>query len=213
MVLADGTIARAGGKVIKNVAGYDLAKLLAGSFGTLGLILRVSVRLHPLRERVTLRLDAGTPDELGALAAKLAHANLEMEALDVRWSSGSGAVLARFAGAAASDQAKAAAKLAGEGEPVEDDAAVWAEQRSLQRLPDGVVVRVAGVQTQLPELAREAERLNGTLVGRAALGVSWLAFEGLDEDGAAAAVGELRHRLEPFPVRGARRAGDGPPGA
>ncbi len=197
MVLADGTIARAGGKVIKNVAGYDLAKLLAGSFGTLGLILQVSVRLHPLRERVTLRLDAGTPDELGALAAKLAHANLEMEALDARWSSGSGAVLARFAGAAAADQAKAAAKLAGEGEPVEDDAAVWAEQRALQRLPDGVVVRVAGVQTQLPELAREAERLNGTLVGRAALGVSWLAFEGLGEDGAVAAVGELRNRLSP----------------
>jgi glycolate oxidase FAD binding subunit len=46
--LGDGTIARSGGKVIKNVAGYDLAKLFAGSFGTLGMILSVSVRLHPL---------------------------------------------------------------------------------------------------------------------------------------------------------------------
>ena len=44
----DGTIAKAGGKVIKNVAGYDLAKLFAGSFGTLGLIATVAVRLHPL---------------------------------------------------------------------------------------------------------------------------------------------------------------------
>ena len=48
VVLSDGTIAKSGGKVIKNVAGYDLAKLFAGSFGTLGLIATVSVRLHPL---------------------------------------------------------------------------------------------------------------------------------------------------------------------
>src|SRR6202043_2363630 len=47
VALSDGTIARSGGKVIKNVAGYDLAKLFAGSFGTLGVILEVVVRLHP----------------------------------------------------------------------------------------------------------------------------------------------------------------------
>ena len=48
VALSDGTIARSGSKVIKNVAGYDLAKLFTGSFGTLGIILSVSVRLHPL---------------------------------------------------------------------------------------------------------------------------------------------------------------------
>ena len=54
IALADGTIARSGGKVIKNVAGYDLAKLFAGSFGTLGVIVEVAVRLHPLADtRVT----------------------------------------------------------------------------------------------------------------------------------------------------------------
>src|SRR3954449_12980650 len=47
VVLSDGTIAKSGGKVIKNVAGYDLGKLYAGSFGTLGLIASISVRLHP----------------------------------------------------------------------------------------------------------------------------------------------------------------------
>ena len=51
VVLSDGTIAKSGGKVIKNVAGYDLAKLFAGSFGTLGLIGRVAVRLHPAPAR------------------------------------------------------------------------------------------------------------------------------------------------------------------
>ena len=46
IVLADGTIARSGGKVVKNVAGYDLPKLLTGSFGTLGIITEVTFRLH-----------------------------------------------------------------------------------------------------------------------------------------------------------------------
>lgn len=46
IVLADGTIARTGGKVVKNVAGYDLPKLLTGSFGTLGIITEATFRLH-----------------------------------------------------------------------------------------------------------------------------------------------------------------------
>jgi len=48
IVRADGTVARAGGKVVKNVAGYDLGKLLAGSAGTLALITEATFRLHPL---------------------------------------------------------------------------------------------------------------------------------------------------------------------
>src|SRR5450432_1644065 len=48
VVRADGTVARAGGKVVKNVAGYDLGKLLAGSAGTLALITEATFRLHPL---------------------------------------------------------------------------------------------------------------------------------------------------------------------
>jgi glycolate oxidase FAD binding subunit len=48
IVRADGTIAKSGGKVVKNVAGYDLGKLFAGSAGTLGLITEVTFRLHPL---------------------------------------------------------------------------------------------------------------------------------------------------------------------
>src|ERR1700736_2962618 len=50
LVLPDGTVARAGGHVIKNVAGYDLTKLMYGSLGTLGLIAEVVVRLHPRPE-------------------------------------------------------------------------------------------------------------------------------------------------------------------
>src|SRR5438067_3708225 len=47
VVLADGTIASSGGRVVKNVAGYDLGKLFCGSRGRLGLVARVALRLHP----------------------------------------------------------------------------------------------------------------------------------------------------------------------
>ncbi len=94
VALSDGTVAKSGGKVIKNVAGYDLGKLFAGSFGTLGLILGVAVRLHPLpATRATALFRGDSPDALARTAAALAHAPLELEALDVRWERGRGAVL------------------------------------------------------------------------------------------------------------------------
>ena len=52
VVLADGLVASSGGKVVKNVAGYDLGKLFAGSRGRLGLIVRASFRLHPVPDNV-----------------------------------------------------------------------------------------------------------------------------------------------------------------
>src|SRR4029078_13453863 len=58
VALPDGTLARSGGRVIKTVAAYALAKLFAGSFGTLGMIVEVVVRLHPL--------PAGRPTLAGA---------------------------------------------------------------------------------------------------------------------------------------------------
>lgn len=62
VVLADGTIAKSGGKVVKNVAGYDIHKLMTGSFGTLGVITEVNFRLHPVEEHArtwTARLRDG----------------------------------------------------------------------------------------------------------------------------------------------------------
>jgi len=47
VALADGTVAKSGGKVVKNVAGYDLGKLFTGSFGTLGVIVQATFKLQP----------------------------------------------------------------------------------------------------------------------------------------------------------------------
>ncbi|QFG25626.1 FAD-binding oxidoreductase [Actinomadura sp. WMMB 499] len=48
IVRADGQVAKSGGKVVKNVAGYDLGRLFCGSYGTLGLIVEATFRLHPV---------------------------------------------------------------------------------------------------------------------------------------------------------------------
>jgi glycolate oxidase FAD binding subunit len=69
VVLADGTIAKTGGKVVKNVAGYDLHKLMTGGFGTLGVIAEVNFRLHPV-DAHTRTWTAAAPDA-GAFDAPL----------------------------------------------------------------------------------------------------------------------------------------------
>jgi glycolate oxidase FAD binding subunit len=53
IVRADGVVASAGGRVVKNVAGYDLGKLVTGSYGTLGLVVAATLRLHPLPAAAT----------------------------------------------------------------------------------------------------------------------------------------------------------------
>ena len=197
VALSDGTVAKSGGKVIKNVAGYDLAKLFTGAFGTLGAILEVSVRLHPLPPATTTAA-AGTEDPalLSRAAMAISHSPLEYMGLDVRWGGGDGAVLARFGGETATDQARAATYLfeqqGVEAELVEDDDTVWSVQRAGQRSKEWAVARVSAVQTDLPALCAAVDGLGARLVGRAGLGLSWVLLEGRDAAGADEAVKELR---------------------
>lgn len=69
VVLADGRIVNAGGRTVKNVAGYDMVKLFTGSWGTLGIVIEAHLRLHPRPPGdKTLGLFATAPEMLASLA-------------------------------------------------------------------------------------------------------------------------------------------------
>jgi glycolate oxidase FAD binding subunit len=85
LVLADGTIARSGGKVVKNVAGYDLCKLLTGSLGTLAIITEATFRLHPLPQHTqTFTVSAPQAQQLAPLMQSIRASHLLTQALQLR---------------------------------------------------------------------------------------------------------------------------------
>ena len=149
--LSDGTIAKSGGRVIKNVAGYDLAKLFTGSFGTLGMILSVSVRLHPMPRNDRDRdRDQRDPDQPGAAASPLARAPLELDELSMStWQRGLAAPCSRRsrrrAGAGphgGRDRPPALRPDSADAALVVDDEPLWERQRAAQRSAEQAVVRV-----------------------------------------------------------------------
>jgi glycolate oxidase FAD binding subunit len=68
LLAGDGRVLRFGGEVMKNVAGYDVARVLAGSLGVLGVLLDVSLKVLPVRPSLTLRMTCGAADALDKLA-------------------------------------------------------------------------------------------------------------------------------------------------
>jgi glycolate oxidase FAD binding subunit len=72
-ILADGSAIKAGGKVVKNVAGYDLCKLFTGSYGTLGLITEITFKLRPLPTERRTVVATGSLPALVSIAQLVAH--------------------------------------------------------------------------------------------------------------------------------------------
>jgi glycolate oxidase FAD binding subunit len=222
VALGDGTIARAGGTVIKNVAGYDLAKLHTGAYGTLGVIVTANLRLHPLPQATATALAACDDAELLATAVRrLSAAPLELECLDIAWRGGRGGILAQVAGAEVTRRAQRVASLMREAglahvDLTDDDEGLWARQRAGQRSAQRALVRVALRPSRLPALLAATDTGAGTLVGRAALGIFYVELEpdavelflaalpteavGFLQDGPS----ELRAQLDPW------RTVDGP---
>ncbi|GAB2474598.1 FAD-binding oxidoreductase [Promicromonospora xylanilytica] len=203
VVLADGTTASSGGKVVKNVAGYDLAKLLTGAYGTLGVVVRVAFRLHPARPDRAFVVATGPLADVAARARDVVASQLAPAAVEIDRPAGSDAaqvaVLLEGTGGAVEQRATAAAALLG-GQVQGESPEWWA------RLPgtgdpgsarDGeTFAKATATLTGVADLlvaAREAEQRHGVgvAVRGTAAGVLHAVVTGTPE-ATASAVGHLR---------------------
>jgi glycolate oxidase FAD binding subunit len=82
-VRGDGKLAKAGGRVVKNVAGYDLMKLLTGSYGTLGIATTITFRLYPLPEFTQVVLITGTAAAIASAHQTISSSVLTPTACDL----------------------------------------------------------------------------------------------------------------------------------
>ena len=159
VMLADGTVARTGGHVIKNVAGYDLAKLVHGCHGTLALIAELVLRLHPLPGATsTVRLIGSLADSAEAARAVLAS---PLEPVACEWSNG--ALLVRLAGTPGALPARLATLLGSAARRLDaaEQEAAWAPHAALVAGPgsrphvDRAVLRVGARPSRLPAVIAE----------------------------------------------------------
>jgi glycolate oxidase FAD binding subunit len=173
-VLGDGTVGHSGGRVVKNVAGYDVTRLLVGSLGTLAVVTEVTVRLHPLPPASrSLLLERASPARLAALSDLLRTAPVVLSAADVCWPDATARLRVEGTEEAVDEQATALAGLT--GARVVDAAEARALEAGLAVRPwrgEGTVAGLAVPRSRLAELLELASAYAVEMVVRAPLGVA-----------------------------------------
>jgi glycolate oxidase FAD binding subunit len=200
LVRADGVVAKAGGKVVKNVAGYDLAKLIAGAYGTLGLVTEAAFRLHPIPPAaayVTVRL----PDAAAAYETvqRVLHGQFVPTAVELDRPEPGGpaelAVLVEGTEAGVAARVTQAVEALGPGAAETDRPRWWA---TLPGGGDGVLVKVTAELTGLGRLldgvdrAAAAAGATAWVRGSAGVGAFHAGLPGTDPTAVAAFVTALR---------------------
>jgi glycolate oxidase FAD binding subunit len=171
IVLADGTVAKTGGKVVKNVAGYDLHKLMTGAFGTLGLITEVTFRLHSMaRDTRSVTVSSRDVEPLGRFMLKLMDSHRATQSiqlrgdgegfhLDVRLAALPQVLEVHGRGLVADAVGMGLATAATEAE-------VWTARERLFGSGDCVVFKATMLPTMLAEVAGTVHALGGSSVGQ-----------------------------------------------
>ncbi|WP_433439772.1 FAD-binding oxidoreductase [Nonomuraea sp. CA-141351] len=191
IVLPDGTIAKSGGKVVKNVAGYDLGKLFTGSQGTLGVIAEATFRLHPLSaDRRWLVAYAEVSNDV---LLRLAASQAEPSAVEIDCPDGKNTTVAVLVeGSAAEARALALREVLGDGTVTAEAPEWWG-----LILKDDVLLEVRFPPARTAEALAAAGDAGFSFRGSAASGRAYLESWGdVPEDELAAAVTRLRARIE-----------------
>jgi glycolate oxidase FAD binding subunit len=206
VVLHDGTVAKAGGKVVKNVAGYDLSKLFTGSLGTLGIIATANFRLHPIPEAArTVAVEIESPRAAGEAAQAIMHSQVEATAVELHYGEDAKllTVLVESIPAGVEAKAETASFLLGPfGEVRELSDEEVAHLGPLQPPAagdDGVAIKVAAPPADLADVLGSvlgaAERrglAHPRVTGHAASGVTFVRLSGGEEEAQALFVEEMR---------------------
>jgi glycolate oxidase FAD binding subunit len=193
---ADGELVKAGGRVVKNVTGYDLLRLWCGSLGTLGVFTAVALRVYPRQETVRLVADVEAVEDAIALPTKLYLADVRAEVADVRATGQGWRVFTQVPVAAA----RLARSILAESRAVEGDEEYTACRDLGWRDEDAVTVRVA---TTTDRVAAVLTMLGGGaasgLVARPVAGAVTASWRdgAISADDAAALLGRLRSLVAP----------------
>jgi glycolate oxidase FAD binding subunit len=204
LAMTDGRVVKAGGNVVKNVAGYDLGKLMSGSFGSLAAIVSATFKLAPLpSSSSTLLAGFRSAEALARAAAVITSSQLEPIAFDVHVFVPTYQLLLRFAStpAAIASQIEEARRLlaADQFDVISDTAETeaWRRHRDLVWSAPGVVIKASWLPAALPGVLSVIQDLGRNcrgavaLIGRAGLGAGTIR---VDADTAAqvAAVEHVR---------------------
>lgn len=203
LAMTDGRLVKAGGTVVKNVAGYDLGKLVSGSHGTLAAIVDATFKLLPIPLASTTLVAAYTDGNAVAHdVAVLNGSQVELAAFDVSVSSsGSWILLMRMASSPAATAAQAAeARRLLSSAPAavsgDEERSLWEEQIRAPWAEGGTVVRFSWLPSRLPAVVAVLSRLRQsgchveTFTGRA-IGSGLLRLGG-DESAIVAGIAALR---------------------
>lgn len=190
IALPDGTLASSGGKVVKNVAGYDLPKLVTGAFGTLGVITRAVFRLHPLPHHTrSISIPAANPHELQKLILDIQDSKLAHVALQSRSSAETPASIdILFEGTKTGIEAQSAQSrsLCPSAQIAEASSAVWNVRQDLWSFSSPEETAIAKISTLPTDLARIIELFRRSADSAHlrwkslmyATGLGWLRLEG-----------------------------------
>lgn len=165
LVLPDGTIARTGGKVVKNVAGYDLCKLLTGSLGSLAVITEANFRLHPLPQH-SRAFTVAAPDasRLASLLAAVRGSHLLLQSVQLRRSDAQARLdICLDAHPEAQQNELLAAMVRGEGLALQEADVTSSSEREELFADGSTVLRVSTLPTNVCAVADRLQRIASEL--------------------------------------------------